>query len=182
MSDSLRVNDYMVGLAPLPVIDNIIDNALLVEVIFFRKQNILRTVGNTAPERYVARISSHNLYDTASLMGGRGIPHLVDRLHGRIDCRVKADRILRTRNIQVNGSRNADGVDPVPCQRLGTPVGTVPSDYDNSVDSVLFTDLGSLCLALLGLELRTAGRSQNSTASLNGVGHILFFHIYDFFV
>ena len=69
MSDSLRIDDNVVGLAALSVVDNIIDDILLVLVIFFRKKNILCAVGNAAPKCDIACISSHNLDDTAALMG-----------------------------------------------------------------------------------------------------------------
>ena len=45
-----------------------VDDPLFIIIIFFRKKDILRAIGNTAPERNISRISSHNLNDTASFM------------------------------------------------------------------------------------------------------------------
>jgi len=68
MSDTLGIDDDMVSLAALPVGNDVVDDLLLVIVVFFGKQNILRTVGNTAPQRNISRVPANNLNDTASLM------------------------------------------------------------------------------------------------------------------
>lgn len=50
MSYALRVYDDMVLLTPLPVRNDIVDNLLLIVIVILRKQNILRAVGNSAPQ------------------------------------------------------------------------------------------------------------------------------------
>ncbi len=45
-------------------------------------------------------------------MGSGCIADLINGLHCRIDCRIKADGVIGTCNIQVNGSRKANGIDP----------------------------------------------------------------------
>ena len=111
MPDSFRIDNNMVGLSFFSVIDNIINNPLFVKIIFFRQKNIFRTVGHTAPKCDISRISSHYFDNTAPLMGGRSISYLINRLHRRIDRRVKAYRIIRTGNIQINRSGNPDRID-----------------------------------------------------------------------
>ena len=51
MPDTLGIDDDMVSLAALPVGNDVVDDLLLVIVILLGKQDILRTVGDTAPQR-----------------------------------------------------------------------------------------------------------------------------------
>lgn len=50
MSDTLRIDNQMMGFAPFSVVDDVVDDVLLIIIVFFRKKDILRAVGNTAPE------------------------------------------------------------------------------------------------------------------------------------
>ncbi len=111
MADALRVDDDVVLLAVLSVIDDIIDDFLFVVVILFRKQNIFGAVGDAAPQSDISRVSAHNFDDAAALMRRRSIPHLINRLHCRIDGGVKADCIICAGNVQIDGSGDADRVD-----------------------------------------------------------------------
>ena len=182
MADPFRVYDNVVGLASLTIGDNIVDNILLVKIVPLRNQNILRAVCHTAPKRDISRIPAHNLNDVAAFMGGRGIPYLVDGLHCRVDGRVKANSIFRTGNIKINSPRNTDGVDSVSCQCLSASVRTVAADYHNTVNTVLSADFRSPLLHFFFLKLKTPCRTQDRSASLDDVGHVLLFHIYDLFV
>ena len=153
MPDTLGIDDDMVSLAALPVGNDVVDDLLLVIVILLGKQDILRTVGDTAPQRYIARVPSHNLDDAAALMGGRSISDLVDGFHRRIDRRIKTDRVLRAGDIQIDRTRNAYRIDSVPCQCLRAAVGTVTADYDQTVNPVLMADLRTFQLSFLRAEL-----------------------------
>ena len=60
MSDSLGIDDDVMGLAMLTVGNDIIDNILFVVIVLLGKQDILGAVGNTAPSpasRYLRTIS-----------------------------------------------------------------------------------------------------------------------------
>ena len=48
--------------------DDVIDDLLLIIIIALRNQNILCSIGNTAPECNITSITSHNLDNTAALM------------------------------------------------------------------------------------------------------------------
>ena len=159
MPDTLRIDNQMMGLAALSVRYDIIDNLLLIVIIFLRKQNILRTVGDAAPQSDIARISSHNLDDTAALMRGRSIPHLIDCLHGRVDCRIKSNGILCTGNIQINGSRQPNGINAMSGQGLRAAVRTVAADDHQTVYAMLMADIRSFLLAFLRAEFVTPGSS-----------------------
>ena len=172
----------MVLLSTLPVGNNIIDDLLLIIVIIFRKKNILGSIGNAAPECNVSGISSHNLYNTASFMGGRSIPHLVNGFHSRIYRRVKANGILCTGNIQINGSRYAYGVNAKVRQCLCPLERTVSANDHNSVNPMVPADLGTSLLSLFCHKLFAAGRKENRTSPFNGVGYIIGCHIYYFFI
>ena len=164
------------------VFNDIVNDVLFVKIIFFRKQNILRTICYATPECDISGISSHYLDDTASLMRGGGVLYLVDGLHCRVYRSVKADGILCTGNVQVNGARKSYGVDAQSGQGLRSSVGAVSSDDHNAVDPMLFADFSALLLPLRCFEFQTACRSQNCTASLDNVGNIARFHIYNLFI
>ena len=155
MSDSLGIDNDVMGLAMLTVGNDIIDNILFVVIVLLRKQDILGTVGNTAPQSDVSGISAHYLDDTASLVRGGGILNLVDCLHCSVHCGIEADGVLGTGDIQVNGSGKTDGIDAQSGQCLRTTIGTVTADDNDTVDTVLFTDLSALLLSFRFLELQT---------------------------
>lgn len=137
MADSLGVDDDVVLLSALAVLDDAVDEHLLVAVVALRQENVLRAVGDAAPQGNVARVASHDLDDAAALMGGGGVAHLVDGVHGGVHRRVKANRIVRTGNIQIDGSGNADGVDPQRGELARSSEGTVAADDHDAVDAVL---------------------------------------------
>ena len=111
MTNSLRIDNQMMGLALFTASDNIIDYLLLIIMVSLRQKNVLRTVCDTAPQSDIPRMTSHNLDDTATLMGGRGDFYLVNCLHGRIDRRIKTYGIFRTGNVQIYGSGNSHRID-----------------------------------------------------------------------
>ena len=92
--------------------DNVIDQFLFIIIITFRNQNIFRSIGNTTIQCNITCMSSHYLYNTAPLMRSRGITNFIDSFHCRIDCCIKSDGILGTCNIQINGTRNTNGIYP----------------------------------------------------------------------
>ena len=155
MSDSLGIDDDVMGLAMLTVGNDIIDNILFVVIVLLGKQDILGAVGNTAPQSNVSGISAHYLDDTASLVRGRGILNFINSLHCSVHCGIEADGVLSTCDIQVDGSGKADGVDAQSGQSLCSTIGTVTTDDNDTVDTVLFTDLSALLLSFRFLELQT---------------------------
>ena len=159
MSNSLGIDDDMMGLTMLTVGNDIIDNILFVVIVLLGKQDILGAVGNTAPQSNVSGISAHYLDDTASLMRGRGILNLVDCLHCCVDSSIETDGVLGTCNIQIDGSGKTDGIDAQSGQCLCTTVRTVTADDNDTVDTVLSADLSTLLLSFLFLELQTTAGS-----------------------
>ena len=132
--------------------DDVIDDLLLIIIIFLRNQNILCTVGNTAPKCNVSRISSHNFNNTAALMRSRSISYLINCLHGSIDCSIKTNGILGTRNIQVNGSRHTNGVNAESCKFLGTCIGTVTANNNQSINTMFSADFRTFLLSFFRAE------------------------------
>ena len=59
VSDSFSVDDDVMLFAALSVLNDPVDQVLLIAVVALRKENILRAVGNTAPESDISGISSH---------------------------------------------------------------------------------------------------------------------------
>ena len=111
MSHALGIDNNMMLLAALSALDDVINQHLLIPVILLRQENLLRAVGNAAPEGDIAGMTAHNLDDAAALMAGGCITDLVDGFHGCINRRIEADGIVGAGDIQIDGSRNADGVD-----------------------------------------------------------------------
>ena len=97
--------------AALSVLNDPVDQVLLIAVVALRKENILRAVGNTTPESDISGISSHNLDDTAALVGGGSITDFIDGFHRCVYSGIETDRIIGTGDIKVNGSRKTDRVD-----------------------------------------------------------------------
>ena len=91
-------------LAQTPVDDDVIDDLLLIVIIFLGDQYVLRAVRDAAPKRDIACVASHDLDDTASLMGRRCILYLVDRFHGCVDSRIKTDRVICTGDVKIDRS------------------------------------------------------------------------------
>ena len=70
MSDSLGIDDQMMGFPLLPAGNDIIDDTLFIKIIFFRQKHIFRAIGDPAPQCDISGMSPHYFDDTASLMGG----------------------------------------------------------------------------------------------------------------
>ena len=140
--------------------------------MLFRHQNTLRTVGDTTPERKVSRVASHNLDDTAPLMGCRCITDLVDRFHRSIYSRIKSDRIIGTCNIQIDRSRNSDRTHAQICKLLRSCKRAVSADHDQTVDSIFLADRSGFLLSLFRAHLLTTCSLQDRTSTLDRVGYI----------
>ena len=169
MTDTLSVDDDVVLFAAFPVVDDIVDELLLVVIVLFRKKNILRAVGDTAPESDITGVTSHYLDNAAALMGGGSITNLIDGFHCRVDCGIETDGVLGAGDIQVDSSRNTDGVDAESSQFLCSCEGTVATDNYQSLNSVFTADLCSLCLAFRCTHLRTAGGVKHRTSAGNRI-------------
>lgn len=134
------------------------------------------------PESDVAGITAHNLDDAAALMGGRGITHLINRLHGRIHCGVETDGVIGTCDIQIDGSRKSYGINSK-CGKLSRSAeGTVAADYHQAVNPVFLTDFSALFLALSRCEFLASGCIENRTAAVDNIRHAGTRHINNFFL
>ena len=182
MSDAFRIDDNVMRFTMLTVVNDIVDDILLVIIVFLRQQNILRAIGNTTPECDITGVSTHNLNDTATLVRRGSISYLIDRFHCCVDRCIKSDRIIRTCNIQIDRSRQTDRIDALFGKSLRTAVRTVTTDHDNTVNSMLAADLSTLLLSFRSPELRTSGCSKYCSTPLDRIGYVLFLHIYNLFI
>ena len=121
-------------------------------------------------------------FDTAALMRCRGITYLIDCLHGGIDCRIESDGVIGAGNVQIDGSRNANGINAKGCQLTGSPERTVTADDYDAVNTVLVADLRALLLTFRRYKLHTSCCVQDGTSTENDIGHIGTAHVYDFFL
>src|SRR5699024_126330 len=182
MADTLGVDNDMMFLARLTACDDIVDQLLLVIIVFLRDQHVLGAVGDTAPHSQITGVAAHYLNDTAALMGSGSITHLVDRLHSRIHSRVKSDGVLCTGNVKVDGTGNSDGIDTQIGQLLRACERTVSTDDNQALDPVFPADFGSSLLSFRRAELRAPCSIQDRTASLDGIRYVFGSHIYDLFI
>ena len=182
MSDTLSINDDVMFLSCFTACDDVVDQFLLVVVVFLRDQNVLCTVCDTAPHSKVSCITSHNLDDTASLMRSRSITNFVDCFHSCVNCCIESDCILCTSDIQVNCTRNTDSVDTKISQLLCTCKRTVSTDNYQSIDSMFLTDLSTSLLSFRCTELCTSCCVKNCTASFDCIRYVSGSHINDFFI
>ena len=146
------------------------------------KQNSLRPIGNSAPQRKITGVTSHNLHDTAALVGCGRITYLVDRFHRCIDCRIKSDRILSTRNIQINRPRNTDCVDAKIGQRSGSLERTISANHNQPVNLIFFTNRRCSLLSFLCAHLLTSCGLKNRSSTLNCIRNIPCSHINNIFI
>ena len=182
MSNTLCIDDDVVLFAAFTIRDDAVDQRLLIAVVTLRKQNVLCAVSDTAPQCDITCITSHNLNNTASLVRSGSITYLIDRLHRGVDCCVKTDSILGTCNIQVNGSRNTDGINTKRSQLACTSERTVSADDYHAVNTVLAADLSSQRLSFRSRKLRTSCGVKNRTTVIDDVGYASLIHINDFFL
>ena len=127
----------------------------------------------------MARRTAHYLDDTAALMGSGGVAHLIDSVHSCIYRRIKSDGVVRAGDIKIDGTRHAYSVDAAVCKGSCAPEGAVAADDYHTVDTVLPAYFRALFLAFFRHKLGAARRKQDSTATLDGVGHCTARHIDD---
>ena len=159
-------------LTHLTAFNNVIDQLLLIIVIFLRNKNILSSVGNTAPQCKPSGATSHNLDDTASLMRSRCITNLINCFHSSVNSGIKTNSILCTCNIKVNGSWNTNCIDSKICKLLSSGKGTVSTNYYKSVNTMLTADFCTTLLSFRCTEFRTSCSVKNCTAALDCVRYI----------
>ena len=157
----------MVFLSCLTACDDIVDQLLLIIIIFLRDQDILCTIGNTTPHSKVSCVTSHNFNNTASFMRCGSITNLINSLHCCVYSCIKSDRILGTCNIQVDCSRNTDRIDSKVCELLCTCKRTVTTDNYQSVDSMFFADFSTTLLTFRCTEFCTSCCIKDCSATFD---------------
>ena len=172
----------MMFFAFLTALDDVVDQLLLIIIIFLRNQNILCTIGNTTPQSKVSGTTSHNLDDTASLMRSRSITYFIDCFHCRIYSCIKSDRVFCTCDIKVNCSRKTNCVDTKICKLLSTCERSVTTDNNKSVDTMFPTDLCTTLLSFFCTELCATCCVKDCTTTLDCIRNVFGTHVNDFFI
>ena len=169
MTNTLCIYDDMVFLSCFTACNNVIDQLLLIIVIFLRDQDVLRSIGDTAPHSKISCITSHNFDNTASFVRCGSITNFIDCLHCCIYCCIKSDCILCAGNVQVNCSRNTDCIDSKICQLLCTCKRTVSTDNYQSVDSMFLADFCTTLLSFRCTEFCTSCCIKNCTTAFDRI-------------
>ena len=85
----------------------------------------------------VARITPHNLDEENSVVRTGRVPDAVDGVQCRVDSRIKANGVIGTIEVVVDGTRRTHNRNiELPLQNHSSGEGTVPSDSDQPLDSV----------------------------------------------
>ena len=92
------------------------------------------------------------------------VTDLVDRLQRCIDCGIKTNRIFRTCNIQIDRSRNTDGIDPELRKFSGSRKRSVAADNDKSFYPVFTADFSASLLTFRRPEFHAAGSIEKCAA------------------
>ena len=101
-----------------------------------------------------------------------GVTQLVDRVHDRIECRVVADRVVRTTQVAVDRARQTDdGYIELFGEYLGAGERTVTTNHYQCVDACGHHVLVGLLATLGGGELLTTRRFENRTTELDDIAH-----------
>ena len=181
MTYTFCVNDDVMCLAASLIVDDIVDELLLVIVIFLRKENVLSTVGDAAPQSDIACGTSHNLDDGASLMRGGCITDFVNSFHSCVNSCIETDCIFCAGNIKVDCARNTDYVDAFIGKLLSAAIGTVAADNYEAFDTHLVAYFDSSRDAFRCTHLFAASCSKDCAALLDCIGNIGCFHFLDIF-
>ena len=169
MTNTLCIYDDMVFLSCFTACDDVVDQLLLIIIIFLRNQDILCSVSDTTPHSKVSCITSHNLDNTTSFVRCGSITNFINCLHCCIYSCIKSDCILCAGNIQIDRTWNTDCVNSKISQLLCAGKGTVSTDYYQSVDSMFLTDFCTTLLSFRCTEFCTSCCIKNCTASFNCV-------------
>ena len=107
-------------------------------------------------------------------MGLHGIPQLIDALNCGVGGRIKADTVVGAADIIVDGSRDANNIDPVFTQSQSSPERSVSADGDNAVQTEKFAGLDRFALTRFRHELLAPGGVKDRASAVDGVSNTLF--------
>ena len=90
---------------------------------------------------------------------------------------VKAQTVVGAADVIVDGGRDADNIDAIFAQRLGTPEGAVAADGDDAVQTKELAGGSRLALAFRSHEFFAAGSIKHGTAAVDDSGNTLFIQL-----
>ncbi|MNW63467.1 hypothetical protein D3C74_416800 [compost metagenome] len=109
-------------------------------------------------------------------MRGHRIPKLIDGINYNTYRSIKANGIVRERNVIIDGTRQSHGVNAQLAELVGSFVRTVTAANYQPVDTHLVQDIRTLLLAFRGQEFQTAGRLQNRASALDDITYTAQIH------
>lgn len=125
----------------------------------------------------------HDLDEEEPFMAGSRIAQFVHRLDDRIERRIVADRSVRTAQVVIDRTRQADDRH---IELLGENTGalqrTVPADHHQRIDTAALHILISPAAPFRGHKLLAASRLQHRTALLDNVAYGIRLQIDDFII
>ena len=115
-------------------------------------------------------------------MRSGGISYFINRFHSSIYCSIKTNRVFRTRNIQINRSRNTDGINAASSQLLSSCKRAVAADYYQTFNAMLATDFCPQFLPFRCAEFMAARCIQESATLGNRIRNMSRFQINNLFI
>ena len=101
----------------------------------------------------------------------RSVTKSVYHFHNGIKAGIIADSVVTTRNIVIDGAGESDARNTSFAEVTSTSERTVAADYNNALDTELFTGINSLLHTFFGCELLTSCGIKNCTATINNIGN-----------
>ena len=153
----------------------------------FIKRNFLNS-NSRRPGRYsclksdISCRTSHNFYYIAAAMRITCITETIHHLDNCIHSRIKANRLIRRRNIVVNCTWKADTRNPVFCKVGCPPECSVSADCDDSVYVVIYTGSLGFQNTFFITKLVTTIRPKNCSAPTYYIINITFVKYIEIFM
>ena len=134
-------------------------------------------------QRQIAGRMSHNLDEEEAFMAGSRIAQFVHRLDDRIERRIVADRSVRTAQVVIDRTRQADDRHiELLSENTGALQRTVPADHHQRIDTAALHILISPAAPFRGHKLLAAGRLQHRAALLDDIAHGIRLQVDDFVI
>ena len=108
ITDTFGIDDNVMLFTAFSAFFDVCNDLCFIVVMFLRKKNLLCSIGNTAPQCKVSRITSHNFDNTTSFMWCRCITYFVNCFHRCINRCIESDCVFCTCDIKIDRSRKSD--------------------------------------------------------------------------
>ena len=139
----------------------------------FRNDDEFAATGNCCRQSQVTTVAPHHFNDGDTLVRRRSVTQTVNRFYHGAQCGEVADSVVGAFNIIVDSTRQANARETHFSQTFCTQVGTVTTDNNQGVNPTLLQVFDSHSAHVFVAEFREASRTEESTATVDHVGHAI---------